>query len=93
MDLHLLLSYAWLCVAMCCHGYGVLLDFAGKLDGSPNVPAVEVEIWVEVFLSCDGRGVVGTGTLGNVTLIERERDRRVHAAHQRWLQVACKTDA
>lgn len=50
------------------HGCFVLLDFAGQLDRTPNVATIQVELRVEVLLSCDGRGVVRTGTLGHVTL-------------------------
>lgn len=53
----------------------ILLDFAGKLHGTPNVPAVQVELWVEVLLGCDVCGVVRTGTLGHITLTEIQRER------------------
>lgn len=48
----------------------ILLDFAGKLDRTSNVPAIQVELRVEVLLSCDGCGVVRTGTLRHITLTE-----------------------
>lgn len=50
------------------HSCVVLLDFAGQLDRTSDVTAVQVELRVEVLLSCDGRGVVRTGTLGHITL-------------------------
>lgn len=55
------------------HGFALCilpLNFAGKLDGASNVAAVQVELRVEVFLSCDGCGVVRTGALGHVALRE-----------------------
>lgn len=57
---------------MCFHGSAILLDFAGKLNGTSNVAAVQVELWVEVLLSCDGRGVVRTGALRHVTLTKTQ---------------------
>lgn len=50
------------------------LDFAGELDGTSDVPAVQVELRVEVLLGRDGRGVVGAGALGHVTLTETQRE-------------------
>lgn len=46
------------------------LDFTCELDRTPDVPAVQVELRIEVFLGCDGCGVVRTGTLGHVALTE-----------------------
>lgn len=46
------------------------LDFARELDWTSNVSAIQVELWVEVLVGCDGCGVVGTGTLGHITLKE-----------------------
>lgn len=60
---------------MCFHGSAILLDFAGKLDGAPNVTAVQVELWIEVLLGCDGRGVVRTGALRHVTLTKTQTRR------------------
>lgn len=60
--------------AVCFHGCIILLDFTGELDGTSDVPAVQVELWVEVLLSCDGCGVVRTGTLGHITLTEKYRE-------------------
>jgi len=57
----------------CFHGFIIPLDFAGKLDGTSDVPAVQVELWVEVLVGCDGCRVVRTGTLGHVTLTETQR--------------------
>ena len=56
-----------------CWDFTAPLDFAGKLDGPPDVPAVQVELGVEVFLGCDGCGVVRTGALGHVALAEKYR--------------------
>lgn len=47
----------------------VLLDFTGQLDGPSDVPAVQLELGVEVLLSGDGGGVVRAGALGHVTLV------------------------
>lgn len=46
----------------------VLLDFTGELDGPSDVPAVQLELGVEVLLCGDGGGVVRAGTLGHITL-------------------------
>lgn len=54
----------------------VLLDFTGELDGSSDVPAVQLKLGVEVLLGGDGGGVVGAGTLGHVTLAERAEEQR-----------------
>lgn len=51
----------------------VPLDFTGELDGAADVPAVQVELRVEVLLGCDGCGVVRTGTLGHVALRGAQR--------------------
>lgn len=51
----------------------ILLDFTGELDGPSDVPAVQLELGVEVLLSGDGGGVVWAGTLGHVTLAERRK--------------------
>ena len=56
----------------CC--FPVPLDFAGELYGTSDVSAVQVELWVEVFLGCDRGGVVRTGTLWHVALRETRRD-------------------
>lgn len=52
------------------HGCVILLDFAGKFYGTSNVSAIQVELGVEVLLSCDGCRVVRTGALGHITLTE-----------------------
>lgn len=57
-----------------CRSSVIPLYFAGELDGTSNIPAVEVELWIEIFFSRDGRGVVWTGALGHVTLHDRKRD-------------------
>lgn len=57
----------------CLQGSIILLDFAGKLDGTANVAAVQVELRVEVFLGCDGRWVVRTGALRHVTLTKERK--------------------
>lgn len=59
-------------------GRNILLDFTGELDGASDVPAVQVELRVEVLVCCDGCGVVRTGTLGHVALsdIQKSRERR-----------------
>lgn len=51
----------------------ILLYFTGELDGPSDVPAVQLELGVEVLLSGDGGGVVWAGTLGHVTLAERRK--------------------
>lgn len=65
--------------AVCFHGGAILLDFAGELDGTSDVTAVQVELRVEVLLGCDGCGVVRTGTLGHITLTEKKTE-----SHQWW---------
>lgn len=65
----------------------VLLDFARQLDRTSDVSAVQVELRVEVLVSCDGRGVVRTGTLGHVTLSGNTAGAISAGVHQRKLQV------
>lgn len=71
---------------VCCHGSIIPLHFAGQLNRTPDVSAIQVKLWVEVFLRCDGCGVVRAGALGHVTLTERKRF-ICDAVHQRRLQV------
>lgn len=59
-----------------CAAFIIPLDFTRELDRTPNVPTVQVELRVEVFLGCDGSGVVRTGTLGHVALTEGQRRSR-----------------
>lgn len=72
-------------VSSCC-GAHIPLDFAGKLNGTSDVTAVQVELRVEVFLSCDGGGIVRTGTLRHVALKRMWTGAVSDSAHQKLLQ-------
>lgn len=84
----------------CSHGSVSLLDFTGKLDGTADVATVQVELRVEVFLRCDGRGVVRTGALRHVTLTKERkkmlsrmminRGRRLLEKEKGWILPRCK---
>lgn len=64
-------------------GYNILLDFTGELDGASDVPAVQVELRVEVLVCCDGCGVVRTGTLGHVALSDIHKSReQLHSSEK-----------
>ena len=70
------------------HGCLILLDFAGQLDGTSDVPSVQVELWVEVLVGRDGCGVVRTGALGHVALTETQTGGVISdGVHQKKLQV------
>lgn len=73
--------------AVCFHSRIILLDFARQLDGTSDVSAVQVELRVEVLVSCDGCGVVRTRTLGHVTLSGNTEGAVSAGVHQRKLQV------
>lgn len=55
---------------MASRGGVVLLDFTSQLDRTADVTTVQVKVWVKVLFSCDCRGVVRTGALRHVTLVE-----------------------
>lgn len=57
------------------HCFTTPLDFTGKLNRTSDVSSIQVELRVEVLLSCDGCGVVRTGALGHIALTETQRQR------------------
>lgn len=58
---------------MASNGGAILLDFTGELDGTADVATIQVELGIEVFFGCDGRGVVRAGALGHVTLTKESK--------------------
>lgn len=51
----------------------LLLSTDGDFFGPPNVPILQIKVWVEIFFWSDGCGVVCSGELSGEVLQRREK--------------------